>query len=141
MYGFRKEAYPSLKQAATEAVQRIYWAGLMFRQGKLSPGGNNVMADNAANGFNADDLDKMSQSIDPQDNAMAEMIRLRQDYARTSDDSKLQQIYDAAQVLKGHGFTMRDEPWSLGTAPQRAAQPAAEEAAKPYQFKRGFGLR
>lgn len=140
MYGFRKESYPSLKHAATEAVQRIYWAGLMFRHGKLSPGGNNVMADNAANGFTADDVTRMAQSTDPQDNAMADIIRLRQDYARTSDDSKLQQIYDAAQVLKGHGFTMRDEPWSLGTAPQQAAQPAPDQPAKPYKFSRGFGL-
>ncbi len=146
MYGFRKESYSSLQDAAIEAVQRIYGAGLMFRQGRLSAGGNNVMADNAAQAFSRDDLTYLAQSATPLNNALAHIISLRQDYANGSGDEKLQQIYDAAQIMKAHGFKMRDEPFCVGlvqsqpASQQQAPQEAPQQSGRVYNFGRGFGL-
>lgn len=120
MYGFRKDSYPTLKDAAAEAVQRIYGAGLMFRDGKLMAGGNNMMANKAAEAFGSFDLAALKHSTNPIENAFAQIIRLRQDYMNGkggNPDQSLQQIYDAAQVLKSHGFKMRDEPHALGGSP------------------------
>ncbi|MGZ9109476.1 MAG: hypothetical protein ACXW4B_11735 [Micavibrio sp.] len=107
MYGFQKSSYPSLKDAALDAVRRIYEAGLMFREGKLAPGGNNVMADNAARPFTPEDLQTLLASEDRLDHGLAQVISLRQDYMKGKGESCLKEIYEVVRDLAPLGFTPR----------------------------------
>lgn len=131
MYGFRKEHYPSLQQAAIEAVGRIYTAGLMFRQGKLGAGGNNVMADKAAQAFNVADLAMLASSTNVLDNNLAKVITLRRQYRDQSDmgvdyattNAILQKIYDEVQVIKSYGLIQFKEPYGSQNGPAQTPSP------------------
>lgn len=131
MYGFRKEHYPSLQQAAIEAVGRIYSAGLMFRNGKLGAGGNNVMADMAAQAFNVADLAMLASSNNTLENNLASVIAMRRDYRDQCDlgvdyattDAILQKIYDEVQVIKSYGLIQFQEPCGVQTSPAKRPSP------------------
>jgi len=107
MYGFKKESYPSLQAAARAAVRRIYEAGLMVRDGRLGPGGNNVMADCAARPFTPEDLKTLLSSEDRLDHGLAQVIALRQDYMQGKGDSCLREIYEVVRDLAPLGFETR----------------------------------
>lgn len=107
MYGFNKQSYPSLSAAAHAAVRRIYEAGLMIRDGRLGPGGNNVMADNAARPFTPEDLKTLLSSDDRLDHGLAQVIALRQDYMQGKGDSCLREIYEVVRDLAPLGFEVR----------------------------------
>jgi hypothetical protein len=123
MYGFQKASYPSLKEAALDAARRIYEAGLMFREGKLAPGGNNVMADNAARPFTPEDLQALLASEDRLDHGLAQVISLRQDYMKGKGESCLKEIYEVVRDLAPLGFKPRALT-SVGTSrPAPSADP------------------
>jgi len=115
MYSFSKANYPSLKDAAAEAVQRIYESGLAIRDGRIGPGHNNVLADNAANAFTPGDLELLIQSPDPLEQTYCRMIGLRQVYSGLSDGDDprgkvlLGTMHDIAQQMKTMGWQPRSE--------------------------------
>lgn len=140
MYSFQEASYPSLKEAATEAARRIYEAGLMFRDGKRRPGGNNVMADNAARPFTPEDLQALLASEDRLDHGLAQVISLRQDYMKGKGESCLKEIYEVVRDLAPLCFTPRALT-SVGTS--RPSAPAdqvnidrAQLSALGDQFRR-----
>jgi hypothetical protein len=81
MYGFNKDNYESLEAAAEAAVNRIYTPGMMIHNGRVIPGGNNVMADFAAEAFNENDLATL-EAGSHKSQQFAEIIRLRQEIMR-----------------------------------------------------------
>ncbi len=99
-YDFSISGFKTLEEAAEEAVKRIVFGGLMFRNGQLGPGGNNVLADNAANAFSDAEIHKLKQTGDMQNVLFADIIILRKAFAaeKESDSalscSALNQIYD-----------------------------------------------
>lgn len=128
-YAFNINRAQELAVEAGRAVDRIYGAGLMFRQGKLGPGGNNVMANSAAEAFSAGDLLQLKAAGDPRLTLYAEIIALRQQYAAGNDyDYKeqgqlLTQIYEKAQLLKVKGWKPESEPPRIGMVPFAAPRP------------------
>ncbi|WP_435640425.1 hypothetical protein [Micavibrio aeruginosavorus] len=112
MYGFKKASYKDLHAAAAEASQRIYSAGISIWNGKICPGGNNVMANAAAEAFDDADLHTLDRSASPLDQTLSQMIRLRQDFMRASSDDILVEIYSLAQTAKALGWKTLSEPYS-----------------------------
>ena len=121
-YGFSIKNYPTLEAAADDAVKRIYTAGIMFHDGAIIPGGNNVMAGNAARAFAPDDLTQLKSSGSPRLQAFAEIIELRQKFETIasgySDEARaiLADIYARAGTLNQGG-------WNPGTEPHRIRGP------------------
>lgn len=109
VYSFEVDRNQPLSSEAERAVNRIYGAGLMFRNGAIGPGGNNVMADSAARAFTAADLVNLNMA-GGRDAKFAEVISLRQSYADQSNDVKLTAIFDAVQALKADGWQPESEP-------------------------------
>jgi hypothetical protein len=129
-YNFTVDRNKSLADEAERAVNRIYTAGLMFRGGKLSAGGNNVMADSAAEAFSAGELLQLKGAGEPRQTLCAEIIGLRQDFAALGNnadgvqqDKLLQQIYGKAQELKAKGWTPSSEPHRVGMTGFAAPRP------------------
>ena len=114
MYGFSVDSYPSLERAAQEAVRRIYSAGLMFRNGELGPGGNNVLADFAALAFSKEQLRNLKNNNLSNNQVLAEIIALRQEYAENDQRTDLlHKIYQNVQSLKSSGWSPGAEPVKL----------------------------
>jgi hypothetical protein len=129
MYGFKKsDDKNKLASDAFEAASRIYGAGIMVWNGRVGPGGNNVMADCAANAFNADDLVTLSKGT-AKEALAAEIIQLRQSFAvlskvmdartQTAEERAesgreqgvlLEKIYDRAQNLEKMGWAPSMKP-------------------------------
>lgn len=120
-YNFTLNRKEDLAAEAERAVDTIYGAGLMFRQGQLSPGGNNVMADSAASAFSGSDLQAL-RAGDKRAALCADIIEMRQSYSASASAAGkagpqgrlqgvfLQAIYDSAQELKDAGWKPRSEP-------------------------------
>ena len=133
MYGFQKsDDKNKLASDAFEAASRIYGAGIMIWDKRIIPGGNNVMADKAANAFTADDLAALAKGT-AQEALAAEIITLRQSFAVLSkqmDGGKqtteeraesgkeqgllLEKIYDRAQALETAGWVPSMKPTVRG---------------------------
>lgn len=117
-YGFNKDSYATLEIAAEEAVNRIYAPGMMLHDGNVIPGGNNVMADFAAEDFSEDDLTVL-ESKGALFRQFATVIRLRHDIMQHdnyySDEAlKLfQRTYDCIQPLKQQGWAPRNEIYQM----------------------------
>jgi hypothetical protein len=116
-YDFQRKQDETLAAKAERAVNTIYSAGLMFRGGALGPGGNCVMAGNAAKAFSADELATLRGNGTPQGELLAGIIEAYQEYDaldyRTSGikgDTLLHKTYDLAQALKVKGWTPQSEP-------------------------------
>lgn len=118
-YDFTVNRSKDLASEAERAVNRIYSAGLMFRGGQLGAGGNNVMADRAAEAFTAGDLLQLKAAGEPRQALCAEIIALRQQFATSNDnkeqDKLLHAIYNKAQTLKTKGWQPESEPHRIGT--------------------------
>lgn len=119
-YAFSVDRSKDLAAEAERAVNRIYGAGLMFRGGRLGAGGNNVMADSAAEAFTAGDLLQLKAAGAPRQTLCAEIIALRQQYAAGNDNGEqvklLDAIYEKAQALKSKGWRPESEPHRVGAA-------------------------
>jgi hypothetical protein len=120
-YDFQNKASETLAEKAERAVKTVYTAGLMFRCGQLSPGGNNVMAASAANAVNAAELAALRQSGDQRQSLLADVLETRQQYDaldyRTEGKAGavlLQKIYDTVQELKKTGYNPGGEPHRVG---------------------------
>jgi hypothetical protein len=138
MYGFTVDRNKTLASEAFRAVSRIYGAGIMIWDGKIGPGGNNVMADAAAEAFTSVDIVTLHQSGDPLQELASEIISLRQEFAALSvareqrrgqpynadlvagegkaQGTLLQQIYDKAQTMEAKG-------WKPDMKPHRMSGP------------------
>jgi hypothetical protein len=117
MYSSPKKNNPTLRDAANEAVGRIYGAGLSMYRGKVVAGGNNVMANMAAAEFDTADLKVLNRGT-AMERSFASIIAIRQHFAGSSSPDLLQDIYDEAQRLKKHGWApCLGEP---GPAPYRS---------------------
>ena len=124
-YDFQQKSSETLPEKAERAVKTVYLAGLMFRCGQLSPGGNNVMAASAAKAVNAAELATLRQSGDARQALLADVLEARQQYDALDyrTDGKaggllLQKIYDTVQELKKTGFQTGGEPHRVSyTAP------------------------
>lgn len=140
MYSFSRSAFQGLKDAAAEAVQRLYESGIAIRDSRVGPGHNNVMADNAAKAFSPEDLDVLSQSVNPLEQAFSQMISLRQDYIKVThgDDPKgqalLQKIYDLGQQMKTLGWQPRSE--SVRTIQSSSVPHKAPAAVDHFNYDR-----
>lgn len=120
-YDFQHKPSETLAEKAERAVKTVYTAGLMFRCGALSAGGNNVMAASAANAVNAGELDALRQSGDARQALLADVLEARQqfdalDYRTEGQKGTvlLQKIYDTVQELKKTGFQPGGEPFRVG---------------------------
>jgi hypothetical protein len=121
IYSFDKDGYSTLSEAVMAAADRIYTAGIMFRNDQIGPGGNNVMADSAANAFKYWHLVDAYKEHDEVVSKGADIIILRQAFQSAQGDDKnrkLQQIFDKVQELKALGWEPTREPVRLnGPAP------------------------
>jgi hypothetical protein len=129
MFGFTVDRTKPLASEAFRAVSRIYGAGIMIWDGKVGPGGNNVMADAAAEAFTSADVVALHGSDDPRLKLAAEIISLRQDFAALSaacqqpgsttaqrlatakeQGTLLEKIYDKAQKMEAEGWQPEMKP-------------------------------
>lgn len=139
-YGFTVDRTKSLASEAFRAVSRIYGAGIMLHEGRVVPGGNNVMADAAAQAFESKDIVALHASADPQQKLAAEIISLRQEFADLSaarearrgqpvssavvqgqaqqQSELLQKIYNKAQDLEKLGWQPDMKPHTLPNGPR-----------------------
>lgn len=120
-FKFRKIESETLEQKAARAVDTIYLAGLSFRGGHLSSGGNCVMAGYAAKAFDAAELTALRQSGDARQALMADVLETYSAYDdldyRTEGKAcavLLQKTYDLVQDLKKAGFQTSGEPHRTG---------------------------
>lgn len=115
-YDFVLKRDKSLAEEAERAVDRIYTAGLMFRNGRVGPGGNNVMAASAAKAFTDKDLVELHRCGEPRPALCAEIIAMRKHFDSLAADNSgkgqeiLEKIYEKAQDLKAKGWTPSSEP-------------------------------
>lgn len=112
VFGFVIDRNRPLVQEAERAVERIYTAGIMIRDGRIGPGGNNVMADNAANAFSAADLKALKAGSD-RAQGFAAVIALRQAYAAAPAQNLLEAIVTTANALKEGQWRPEAEPVRL----------------------------
>lgn len=121
MYGFKKsDDKNKLASDAFEAVSRIYGAGTMVWNGVIMPGGNNVMADSAANAFNQDDLVALAKGT-PQESLASEIITLRQSFAALSKkmDGGTQTVEERAESNREQGLLL-DKIYARAQALEKA---------------------
>jgi hypothetical protein len=125
MYDFNLNRNKPLAEEAERAADTIYSAGIMFVNGKIGPGGNNVMADSAATAFTEQDIDTLFDSGNDREALCAGIILMRRVFAEASKKQDagsreyweravqgeiLEGIYETAQALKAAGWRPKSEP-------------------------------
>ena len=116
MYGFSTDSYPSLEAASQDAARRIYSSGLMFKNGQISSGGNNILADFAALAFSDDQIHALKSSNNETSRDCAEIICFRLEYIDSEETQILQKIYNKVQAMKAKGWNPGPEPHQLQNA-------------------------
>jgi hypothetical protein len=81
MYGFRVDPEQRLAQQADRAASRIVMGGQGRRDGHVSMGTNNPMADFAAAAFSAENIKALHDSGSPLQEGFARIIELRREFA------------------------------------------------------------